>query len=175
MLTRATSVAPVFLLLLAMGCLWQTTAHAQAEGRAPVILNAYAPKVIRPGATWDVYLEGEDPDGDMKYIVAELWQAGVGYYPVDFTLVKEGARRKFAGYLFLSTPYDPFLFGNELTLRLLLRDEKGNRSELITLPLTFDLVPRQEVPEEWKAAAEHRLGAIMINISSSQRYNRGGQ
>jgi hypothetical protein len=143
------------------------------QGEPPVILDSYASESIRPGANWRVYLKAQDADGDMKYIVAELWQAGVGYYTNNFTYIKGADREGFAGYLVLRTPSDTTLIGDEFILMVLVRDCQGNKAEPIYLPLTFDYGAPQGIPEGWETATNRRLGNILIDIESSHRYNSG--
>ena len=66
-----------------------------------------------------------------------------------------------AGFLFLRTPVDHNLRQDSFTLRVLVRDQQGNRSELLELPLRFGRGTEQETPEKWEETAEVRLGAIM--------------
>ena len=65
-------------LLIAIACsliVWGCGASTQ-YGRetqvvnpdAPVIIDYYAAEVIRPGATWRVYLHAKDKNGDMRDI-----------------------------------------------------------------------------------------------------------
>jgi hypothetical protein len=140
----------------------------------PVILDSYAAEKIRPGASWRVYLEAQDEDGDIDYIAAQLFQPGVGYYPTSFTYIKGADREGFAGYIYLNTPADYLLLADNFRLDLVLRDCEENRSETVSLPLRFDNLPSyqpQEVPEKWQSAANNELGAIMVDIMSSERYN----
>ncbi len=102
-----------------------------------------------------------------------LWQAGIGYYSTDITVIKDTERKDFAGYLFLNTPADSTLLWDELKLTLLVRDCQGNKSEPIHFPLRFDFVPKEELPGEWQEVANNRLGAIMIDIESAQRFGSG--
>ena len=106
---------------------WQRKAQMN-KMNPPVILDSYAAKSIRPGASWRVYLKAQDADGDIKDIAAVLWQAGVGYYSTDVTVIKGADRKDFAGYLFLFTPADPTLLWDEFKLTLLVRDCQGNKS-----------------------------------------------
>lgn len=165
----------VFLLFtLVAGCTTCKDVKTAAGGdEAPMILDSYAAESIRPGVTWRIYLRARDADGDMKDIAAMLWQAGVGYYSTDITVIKDTERKDFAGYLFLNTPADSTLLWDELKLTLLVRDCQGNKSEPIHFPLRFDYVPKEELPGEWQEAANNRLGAIMIDIESAQRFGSG--
>jgi len=79
---------------------------SQDRGSAPVIVDYYAAKVIRPGDTWQIFLRAVDPYGDMSDIAVVLWQARVGTYPTEVTRLKGDDRKEFSGYLFLSTPND---------------------------------------------------------------------
>jgi hypothetical protein len=167
----------ILLILFNAGC---TTCKGVAkksgndEGAPPVILDSYAAEKIRPGASWRVYLEAKDEDGDINYIGAQLFQPGVGYYPTSFTYIKGADRQGFAGYIYLNTPADYRLLADNFTLELILRDCEENRSEPVSLPLRFDNLPSyqpQEVPEKWQTAALRELGAIMVDIISSERYN----
>ena len=81
-----------------------------------------------------------------------------------------------AGYLALRTPRDINLRRDRFTLRVLVRDSQGNRSEIVELPLRFDNVPPAEVPEKWEKIADRRLGFMMITIESTfDRMRRGGR
>jgi hypothetical protein len=144
------------------------------QGQPPVVVDAYAAPSIAPGDTWMIYVKAEDPDGYMKTITAVLWQAGVGYYPPEVTMLKPDHGKQFAGYLFLQTPNDFSLNWDEFELYLYVRDAQGNRAETVKLPLRFDMAARQVVPENWKEAAGTRIAALMFHIESSARYNRGG-
>jgi hypothetical protein len=175
MLKKVSIVMP-FVLLLAgcTTCRGVATKSAEGEGEPPVILDSYAAEYIRPGATWRVYLKTEDADGDMHYIAAQLWQAGVGYYPTSFTFIKGGDREGFAGYLILTTPADRRLLPDNFKLEVLLRDCEGNKSESLYIPLNFALKTKfrtQPVPEKWQAAAQRQLGIIHLDIISSEAYN----
>jgi hypothetical protein len=167
----------ILLIVFSAGCTTckgVTKKSGNKEGVPPVILDSYAAEKIRPGASWRVYLEAQDEDGDIHYIAAQLFQPGVGYYPTSFTYIKGADRAGFAGYIYLNTPADYLLLADNFRLDLILRDCEENRSEPVSLPLRFDNLPSyqpQEVPEKWQRAANDELGVIMVDIISSERYN----
>jgi len=150
-----------------------TTSMQQDQGRSPIVLDAYAAPAIPPGDTWTIFLRAQDPDGQMKSIAAVLWQAGVGYYPTEVTMLKGEEAKEFSGYVYLQTPPDWTLTWDELELTLIIRDNH-NRSQLVRLPLTFDMSAKQAIPEKWQESANHRVTALMIGLESSWSYNRGG-
>ena len=169
----------LFLLFaLVAGCTtYKGVKTAQDGGTPPMILGSYASESVRPGATWRVYLEAKDPDGDIQSIIAQLSQPGIGYYPVDFTYMKGADREGFAGYLILNTPRDYNLLQEYVEVKLTLLDCEGNKSEPVRFTLRFDLKSGygpQEVPERWQGAAERKLGTIMVQIRSVVEDNKEG-
>ena len=169
------NVLVILLLFLLAGCTaCKGVKTGQGGDEPPIILDSYAAESVRPGATWNVYLKAQDADGDMHYIAAQLWQAGVGYYPTSFNFLKGADREGFAGYLILTTSADRRLLPDNFKLEVLLRDCEGNKSESLFIPLRFDLKTNfrtQPVPEKWQAAAQRQLGIIHVDIISNEAYN----
>jgi len=151
-----------------------TTSMQQDQGRAPIVVNAYAAKVIRPGDTWMIFIQAEDPNGDMKSIAAVLWEAGVGYYPTEVNMLKAEDAKQFSGYLFMKTPTGFNLNWDEFELTLIVRDSRMHGSQPVKLAVTFDQAAKQVIPEKWKEAANHEIASLMFDIESSSFYNRGG-
>jgi hypothetical protein len=130
------------------------------KGQPPMIIGYYAPEAIRPGSAWKIYLRAEDKDGDMVYVASMLYQAGFGYYATDYARLKGTDRKKFEGYISLSTPSDLNLTSDKFTMEILVRDSQNNQSETIQLPLTLAYLTQPETPSEWQAAANHRLARL---------------
>ena len=167
----------LILIVWGFGCSKQFGTETQVDNPdAPVIIDYFAAEVIRPGATWRVYLHARDKDGDMRDIVVRLLQTGAGSAGTSTTRIGEKHSREVAGYLSLRTPRDTNLRRDRFTLRVLVRDRQGNRSESVELPLRFDNVPPAEIPEKWEEIADRRLGFMMITIESTfDRLRRGGR
>jgi hypothetical protein len=142
----------------------------QREGYPPEIVDYYADQVIRPGAPWRVYLRFKDSDCDMTYIVADLWQSGVGPHGPSYTPIRETGCREIVGFLALDTPTDQGLVQDQLDLKVYVRDRRGNRSRAINLTLNFDWKSSEQLPEHWKRAPSNRLGTILIDLVSSQSF-----
>ncbi len=161
-------------LLLGCGFAWRGESPTKSiEGWPPEILAFHADQVIRPGDTWRVYLKIKDVDCDMSYIITDVWQSGVGQYPVSFTPIRETGCRPIMGYVFLKTPADQALLSDQFEVRIFVRDRQGNRSELVNLPLTFDLISAKKPPEQWRVASIISLGAIQTNLVSSPGTDSG--
>jgi hypothetical protein len=143
------------------------------KGHPPIILGYYAPEAIRPGATWNIYLRAEDQDGDIAYIATMLYEAGFGYYSTDYTRLEGKDRKQFFGYISLRTPPDINLTFDKFTMEIVLRDSQNNQSEIVKLPLTFAYHAQPEIPPEWQAAANHRLGRLVTRIQSMASMKQG--
>ncbi len=154
------------LIVWGFGCSKQfgTETH-EVNPDAPVIIDYHAAEVIRPGATWRVYLHAKDKNGDMRDISCVLVKRGGGSSN-SVTRLSEEHREEVAGFLFLRTPNDNNLRKDSFTLRVLVRDAEGNRSERLELPLRFGRGTEQETPEKWQEKGDVRLGAIQIQIRS---------
>jgi hypothetical protein len=170
---RKTLVA-IALIALAWGCATTQQSGTAVKGQAPVIVDYYAAKTIRPGDIWKIFLRARDADGDMKYIVSDISQAGYGYYSNSYNRIKKEDLAEFAGFIFLDTPEDESMVDDKLTMTISIEDHHGNNSREITLPLSFSFKARQTVPSQWQAAEKNRLGSIMTSIRPLGELERGG-
>ena len=173
------AVLVILLLFLVAGCtICKGVKTGENGDEPPIILASYAAESVRPGATWRVFLETQDADGDMHSIITQLVQPGIGYYPPDFTYIKEADREGFAGYLILRTPRDSnLLLWESVEATLTIQDCEGNKSEPVILTLRFDNKSGfgpQKVPEKWQMAANNKLGTIMVEIRSVVEDNQEG-
>jgi len=171
------NVLVILLLFFLAGCTaCKGVKTDQGGDEPPMILDSYAAESVRPGATWRVFLKAQDADGDMHSIITQLVQPGIGYYPPDFTYIKEADREGFAGYLILRTPRDFNLLQEYVEATLTIQDCEGNKSEPVNFTLRFDNKSGygpQEVPEKWQTAANRKLGTIMVEIRSIVQDNQG--
>ena len=166
MLKRGLVAISLSLIVLGSGCSKQFGTETQeVNPDAPVIIDYHAAEVIRPGTTWRVYLHAKDKNGDMRDISCVLVKRGGGLSN-SVTPLSEEHREEVAGFLFLRTPNDNNLRKDSFTLRVLVRDAEGNRSERLELPLRFGRGTEQETPEKWQEKGDVRLGAIQIQIRS---------
>ena len=136
------------------------------KGKPPIILDSYAASKIQPGETWRIYLHAKDDDGDMKDITAMLLEPGNVISPVSFTRIKEAEYLgEFKGYIYLRIPASSFFLGKKFLIRIQVRDQELNRSNVVKLPFTFANVRTEYVPERWQSAATNRLGGVMIDLN----------
>lgn len=115
--------------------------QAKEGTKPPVILNAYAIDRGQYGTVWRIYLEAEDPDGDMLRIASVVHQVGYGFYPVDFIYLKPKDQRHFKGYIQWNTFSSRTNFLREwtrITLTVSVVDKAGNESKEAVFPFTFE-------------------------------------
>ncbi len=134
----------------------------------PIIMESFAAKEIRSGATWKVYLKASDPAGKMKFIYATIDQAGGLAYPLSRTRIKSQNSKELSGYIYLFTPsparYD--MNFQTLTLTVHIGDGSENFSNPAMFPLTFQARADQEPPPPG-VFKEEDLGPIMIQLYPS--------
>ena len=129
----------------------------------PRITDAFASKAIAPGKTWKIYLRAEDVDGDMKYIICMVDQAGAGVYPVSLNRVPADQQKNLCGYIYLNTGGVQGLDFLSLMLTINIQDDAGHYSDPVMLPLNLN--PKAEEEHVPMGRFEDRnLGPIMIDL-----------
>jgi len=140
------------------------------EGKGPIITHTFAVEKGYYGYIWKIYLEAEDPDGQMLRIASVVDQVGYGHYPTDWIYLKPQYRNHFKGYIQWNTfssnaSYLPEW--TQITLKVSVVDKAGNESNEVIFPFTFEITPEQysyEPPAPFDQAGLPRLGYIAINL-----------
>ena len=148
----------------------QDWAQPKPEKRGPIITHAFAVEKGKYGFIWKIYLEGQDPDGQMLRIASVVDEPGVGRYPTDWIYLKPQYRSHFKGYLQWNTfsskaGYMPEW--TQITLRVSVLDKAGNESNEVVFPFTFEITPDQykyKVPPPFDQGDVVKLGNIMIDL-----------
>ena len=66
----------------------QGGAQPKPGTHAPIITHAFAVDKGYYGSIWRIYIEAEDPNGDMLKIASVVEQPGYGTYPTDWIYLK---------------------------------------------------------------------------------------
>ena len=156
------------LIVLLSSCAGVGTVPSPSGTQPPVITRSYAPDNGAYGQTWKIYIEAEDPDGDMFRIASELQQEGVRYrQSVDFIPVKKRDQKYLKGYLSLDTYFlrEPILgVSPRLALRVSIVDKAGNESK--TAVCNFEYTGRTSestsLPAPFDQGDIPKLGNILI-------------
>jgi len=140
-------------------------------GNAPIIAHSFAVEKGYYGYIWRIYIEAEDPDGDMIKIASVVRQTGYGHYPTDWIILKPGYRRHLKGYIEWSTFSSKAPYLTEWTsiiLNVSIFDKAGNESNEVAFPFTFESGiknPYQyKLPPPFDQGNLPRLGNIRIDL-----------
>jgi len=163
-------VPGVMIALIFFSCL-QGWAQSQSGSNAPVITHAFTIDKIKYGDILKVYIEAEDPHGEMMKIATVVDQAGFGRYPTSWVYLKETDRKHFKGYLQWNTFSSKTVTlseGTPITLTVSVSDKSGNQSNAFTFPITFESGVKRassyQVPSPFDQSDVKKLGSIDIDL-----------
>jgi hypothetical protein len=149
---------------------------------APIITNAFAVDKGYYGNIWRIYIEAEDPDGDMLRIAAVVDQVGYGHYPTDWIYLKPPYQKHFKGYIQWNTFSSKASYLREwtqITLQVSVIDKAGNESNVVIFPFSFETGVKGQYqykpPAPFDQGDLPRLGYIYIDLfEPTQMGNDGG-
>jgi hypothetical protein len=147
----------------------QGWAQPKPEAKGPSIIHAFAIDKQYYGYIWKIYLEAEDPDGQMLKIACNVDQPGYGQYPTDWIYLKPRYQKHFKGYIQWNTfsSKAPYLFDwTQITLKVSVIDRAGNASNEVVFPFTFQSGVRgsPRLPAPFDQGDNPRLGYINIDL-----------
>jgi len=137
----------------------------------PIITHSFAVDKGYNGYIWKIYIEAEDPDGDMLRIASVVEQPGMGSYQTDWIYVKPQYQKHVRGYIQWNT-FGSYAFPlsewTQITLRISVFDKSGNESREVVFPFTFQSGVKDpynyKLPEPFDQGDLPRLGYIDINL-----------
>ncbi len=146
-------------------------AQNPSGSNAPVITRAFTVDKIRYGDVLRVYIEAEDPQGEMAKIATVVDQAGAGRYPTSWVYLKAADRKHFKGYLQWNTFSSKTPTVSEwtpITLTVSVFDKFGNGSNEFTFPITFESGVKPpssyQLPSPFDQSDVRKLGSIDIEL-----------
>jgi hypothetical protein len=138
---------------------------------APIITYGFAVEKGYYGYIWKIYIEAEDPDGDMLRIASVVDEVGYGHYPTDWTYLKSEYRGHFKGYLQWNTFSSKTGYITEwtqITLKVSVFDKAGNESNVVVFPFEFVSGVKGQyqykLPTPFDQGDLPRLGYISIDL-----------
>ena len=145
------------------------SAQSKPDSKAPIISRSFAIEKGYYGYVWKIYIEAEDPDGDMYKIASVVDQTGYGRYPTDWIILKPQYRKQFMGYIqwnTFSSQARSMQEWTQMTLKVSILDNAGNESNVVVFPFTFEtgVNMKQEPPAPFKQGEIPRLGYITIDL-----------
>lgn len=171
-------LAAVFILFVSPS-VW---AESKANGNPPVITNSFAVEKGYYGYIWKIYIEAEDPDGDMSRIAVVVDQTGYGHYPTDWTVIKTPNQKLFKGYLQWNTFSSRTSYLREwthITLKITVIDKAGNESNEVVFPFEFVSGTKGQYPYKLPAPFDSgdlpRIGYVHIDLFEPTLMGGDGQ
>ena len=142
--------------------------QSKADSKAPMIAHSFAIEKGYYGYVWKIYIEAEDPDGDMYKIASTVHQPGWGNYFTDTILIKPQNQHHVKGYIQWNTFSSRAAHIREfttITLRVSILDKAGNESNVVIFPFEFvsRSVPKYELPSPF-SKDDMRLGYVHIDL-----------
>ena len=153
-------------------------AQSKPDSKAPMVTHSFAVEKGYYGYVWKIYIEAEDPDGDMVKITSTVDQPGWGHYFTDTILIKPQNRNHLKGYVqwntFSSNTSHIRDFTN-ITLKVSIFDKAGNESNVVVFPFQFvsRSVAKYELPSPFNKD-DMRLGYIHIDLYDPFSSHLGG-
>lgn len=137
-------------------------------GSPPVITHWFASEELHHGDIWKIYLEANDPDGDMRKFVCVFDQVGYGPYSADYVVIKRQHREKLRGYLTFFSSAGAGLWlpeWTQLKLKVYIQDKDGNTSNKVIFPLVLSRGAKQgPPPPPFVSGQLDKLGTITVEL-----------
>src|SRR4030067_1552551 len=142
-------------------------AQSRLDSKAPIISSSFAIEKGYYGYVWKIYIEAEDPDGDMFKIASVVDHTGYGRYPTDWIIIKPQYRNRLKGYIQWNTFSSKSAYLREwtrITLKVSIIDKAGNESNEVIFPFTFETgvknLYKYELPPPFNGGDLPKLGYI---------------
>jgi len=146
-------------------------AQVKPGTHAPIITHAFAVERGNYGYIWKIYIEAEDPDGDMLRVASVADQLGYGHYPADWIFLKPQYQKHLKGYIQWNTFSSKTLYLREwtqITLKISIFDKAGNESKEVVFPFTFESGVKGQyqykLPSPFDQGDLPRLGYVHIDL-----------
>jgi len=156
-------------------------AQSKPDSKAPIITHSFAVEKAYYGYIWKIYIEAEDPDGDMYKIASVVDHTGYGRYPTEWIIIKPQYRNRLKGYIQWNTFSSRSSYLREwtmITLKVSIIDKAGNESNEVIFPFTFETGIKDpykyELPTPFSGGDLPRLGYIHIDLIEPTMANNGG-
>jgi general secretion pathway protein A len=127
------------------------------------------------GVTWQIYIEAEDPQGDMDKISVDVDQVNYSHYPTEWIKIRPQYRKHLMGFLqwnTYSSKASSLPDGTQISVKISIFDLAGNKSNEVIIPFTFGsgVINRYHPPAPFDKENIPRIGHVMVDLCSSASY-----
>ncbi len=121
------------------------------------------------GCIWRIYIEAEDPDGDMDRICIEVDQVNYSHYPTEWIKIKPQHRKHLKGFLqwnTFSSKASSLPEGTQISAKISIFNRAGDKSNEIIIPFTFGsgVTKRYQLPAPFNQGDIPRIGYLMVDL-----------
>jgi hypothetical protein len=171
----------VVIVVLTLFSVSQVWAQSRSVTKTPIITHAFAVDKGYYGYIWKIYVEAEDPNGEMLRIALSVDQPGYGHYPTDWIYLSPQYQKHFKGYIQWNTfsSKAPYLTEwSQITLKVSVFDKAGNESNEVVFPFTFESGVKNsnqyELPAPFNEGNIPKLGNVSIDLFEPSLMGSGG-
>jgi hypothetical protein len=139
--------------------------------KSPIITHSFSVDKGYNGYIWKIYIEAEDPEGDMLRIASVVDEVGFGHYPTDWIYLRPQYQKGFKGYIQWNTFSSNTSYMTEWTqisLKVSVLDKAGNESNVVFFPFTFQSGVKDQyeykLPAPFNDGDVSKLGNITIDL-----------
>jgi hypothetical protein len=154
-------------------------AHPKPGIPAPIITHAYAIEKGRYGDILKIYIEADDPNGEMLGIATVVDQVGYGRYPTDMIYLKPQSGHHLLGYLqwnTFSSNTSRLREWTQITMKVSVFNKAGTESNEVVFPFEFvsEVISNPPLPAPFNNGNVSLLGHIHINLFEPTDMGKGG-
>ena len=146
---------------------------------APIITQAYAIERGRYRDVLRIYIEADDPNGEMLRIATVVDQPGYGHYPTDWIYLKPQFEHHLTGYLqwnTFSSNAPRLREWTQITMKVSVFDKAGNESNEVVFPFEFvsEVISNPPPPAPFNNGNVSLLGHLHVNLFEPTEMGKGG-
>jgi len=140
------------------------------SGVKPIITDSYVTPNILSNMILPIYIEAQDPDGNMAGILFTVTQVGVNPDSTHYLSLGPTERKSFKGFVTIDIPK---LETNErLRIEIAVIDQNGLKSDTVVKETLIGFAYPEPLPAKWKSSEVHKLGHIFFEFLKDQTWDR---
>ena len=139
-------------------------------GSKPVIVDSYVTPNILSNMILPIYIEAQDPDGNMAGILFTVTQVGVNPDSTHYVPLSPVDRKAFKGFVTIDIP--KFETNERLRVEIMVVDQNGLKSDVVVKETLIGFGYPEPLPAKWKSSEVHKLGHIFFEFLKDQTWDR---
>lgn len=146
------------------------SSESSAPGSKPVIVDTYVTPNILPNMILPIYIEAQDPEGNMAGIWFVVTQVGVNPESTHYIPLGANDRKSFKGFVTIDIPQLDTT--EKIRLEIAVVDQKGIKSQIVTKETLIGFAFPDPPPSKWKSPDVHKLGHIFFDFLKTREMDK---